>query len=409
MRIAILTETFPPKGASGVSSAHYNLYCLFKENNLEVKVFTFNDNSDTISTLTPNPDIFHYGISQKLRKQIQILIPKIYKYQRKIFYKTDTYLTAYQFVDIVIANLGSRKINYELQKFNPNVLFIPDHGVPGLAVKKIKNAKYIHICHHNPLRFINNPFFGYSSQYDAYLAVKIEKRALKKADGVICPSSYMKDVFVKTFGENHSISVIPNLIDNTFIEGIAPVSVHEKLSMAFAFPIVYIPSGGSSVKGERFVVEIIRRLAVRYEFKIGFYISGGLSAIHKEELDVLKVYSNLIYSPGYVENEINIGLIKKCTVCVSPTLIENFSMAILEANFCNVPVVTFDVGGNTEIIENGVNGFTVPYLDIETLIQKTCYILDRKEQFDSFGYVNERFSGKALRKKYLDYISRLMP
>ena len=404
MKIAIITETFPPIGVSGVASAHYNLFRLFKENKYNVKVFTFNDDADSIKSFPDDPDVFHFGISAKMRQHIRVLISKMYKYQRKIFFKTDTYLLAYQLNDIVISNLGSRKINKNLKKFHPDIVIVPDHGVPGFSIKKVKGAIYVHISHHNPIRFINNPFFGYQSEYDARLAVKIEKKALKKVDKVICPSVYMKDVFISTFGDKLPVTVIPNLIDNKFVESIEPVSVHEKLTLDTDFPIVYIPSGGSSIKGERFVVEIIRRLAVKYNFNIGFYISGGLSAIQKEELEILKIYSNLIFSPGIVDNAVNIGFIKSCSVCISPTLLESFGMANLEANFCNVPVVTFDVGGNKELIEDGQNGFVVPNLDVETMISKTSEILDTHTRLNTFAYVSKKFSIIALRDKYLEIV-----
>ena len=408
MRIAIITETFPPIGVSGVSSAHYNLFRLFKENGHHVKAFTFCDNPGSIKQLPDDPDVFHYGISSKLRRRIQLLVSKVYKYQRKLFYKTDTYLPAYQLIDIVASNLASRKINRELSKFNPAVVILPDHGVPGFSIKKIKGARYIHISHHNPIRFINNPFFGLQSEYDARLAVKIERRALAKIDAVICPSSYMKDVFISTFGQKLPVSVLPNLIDNKFIESIEAVPVCNKIELDPGSPVVYIPSGGSSVKGGRFVIEIIRRLAVRYNYKIGFYISGGLSSIQTKELEILKTFSNLVFSPGVVDNRVNIGFIKSCSICVSPTLIESFGMANLEANFCNVPVVTFDVGGNKELIEDGQNGFVVPLMDMEAMILKTCDILDGKIHMDPLAYVNSKFSVKAIEGKYNEFITTIV-
>jgi len=408
MKIAIITETFPPIGASGISSAHYNLFRLFKGNGHHVKAFTFTDNTSNIKLLPDDPDVFHYGISSKLRRRIQLLVSKVYKYQRKLFYKTDTYLPAYQLIDIVTSNLASRKINKELSKFSPDVVILPDHGVPGFSIRKIKGARYIHISHHNPIRFINNPFFGFQSTYDARLAVKIERKSLAKLDAVICPSNYMKDVFISTFGNKIPVSVLPNLIDNKFIESIEAVSVNKKIDLDPGFPIVYIPSGGSSVKGERFVIEIIRRLAVRYNYKIGFYISGGLSSIQTEELEILNRYAKLVFSPGIVDNIANIGFIKSCKICVSPTLIESFGMANLEANFCNVPVVTFDVGGNKELIEDGQNGFVVPFMDMEAMMLKTCDILDGKIHLEPLAYANSKFSITATEGKYNEFLTTIV-
>ena len=80
-------------------------------------------------------------------------------------------------------------------------------------------------------------------------------------------------------------------------------------------------------------------------------------------------------------------------------------MAILEANFCNVPVVTFDVGGNKEIIEDGKNGYIVPYMEIEQMILRTCELLDKNTRLKTHAFVNEKFSAKALEEKYIAFFS----
>jgi glycosyltransferase involved in cell wall biosynthesis len=72
----------------------------------------------------------------------------------------------------------------------------------------------------------------------------------------------------------------------------------------------------------------------------------------------------------------NLALVKSCSFGVSPTLIENFGMSILEAHACGVPMVSFDVGGNSDIVRHGRNGMLVPYLDIEGLVRAACRLMD---------------------------------
>jgi glycosyltransferase involved in cell wall biosynthesis len=67
---------------------------------------------------------------------------------------------------------------------------------------------------------------------------------------------------------------------------------------------------------------------------------------------------------------------KACSFGVSPTLIESFGMAILEANYCHLPMVVFDAGGNREIVTPGENGFLAPYLDVEALIAEAESLFD---------------------------------
>ena len=52
---------------------------------------------------------------------------------------------------------------------------------------------------------------------------------------------------------------------------------------------------------------------------------------------------------------------------LQPTHMECFSLSILESLAANIPVITTSVGGNEEVIVNGVNGFIVVPKDINAL------------------------------------------
>ena len=50
-------------------------------------------------------------------------------------------------------------------------------------------------------------------------------------------------------------------------------------------------------------------------------------------------------------------------------------MALIEAAYFGVPAVTFNTGGNAEIVESGVTGVLVPYLDVDALVDRAIYLL----------------------------------
>jgi glycosyltransferase involved in cell wall biosynthesis len=82
-----------------------------------------------------------------------------------------------------------------------------------------------------------------------------------------------------------------------------------------------------------------------------------------------------VFAPGHVAYAENLRYVAACDFAVSPTLIENLSNAIVEGLMLGLPFVTFDVGGNSEIVVGGVNGFIVPLLDVDSLIEKAAMLM----------------------------------
>lgn len=407
MKIAIISSTSPSRNLSGgVSSAHYNLFCVLKENDFNVTMFTFGDNNRKKISLEQK--IKTFGTPQIIIKFIDILF-FIYRF----FFHKELNQLKY----VIISQFGSIRLSAALQRYKPDIIIVPDNGCPLFSIRKPKKAKIIFISHHNQLRFINDPLIGYHSRKEALLVNKIECHALKKADMVICPSNYMKSVFIDTCKFNGPIEVIPNIISENKIKNINSFTLHEKLELPSAATIIYIPSAGSRYKGKNYVFEIIRRISnSNIDKKIGFYLSGlsgGINSLQKRELSLSKGNAS-IFAPGMVSYFENISYIKDCSLCISPTLIENFGMAILEAGFCGLPVITFNVGGNVDIIDNENNGFLVDLLDIEALIEKTNLLLANHElleqmQINSKKIAMERFGSNIIIEKYKNVVKQLYP
>jgi glycosyltransferase involved in cell wall biosynthesis len=370
-RIAIISHSFPPYGGGGITSLHANLYNALKSKGFRVRIFTFGDHGLRQSG---EVDVIRHGSPKAIIRMLRIL-------NRLYFRISERSTFAYQVLDILESALGSLLINRPLKAFAPDVVILPDHNAPGLFLrKKTKGVSWILVSHHNPKRFLNNPLIGVHSHKDAAVAVRLENRVLTKVDKVVCPSNYMRSVFSDTYDFSGPVSVVPNLIDTGLLLSVPEQDIRGKIGLSPDAPVVYVPSAGGKLKGSRFVFEIIRRLAGTTGGDVGFYLSGAVD----EELRYECTYAPRnarIHMPGKVSYHDNMGLIRSCSFAISPTLIENLSMSLLEACFCGLPVVTFDVGGNSDIVRDGENGFLVPYLDVERFIERSGrLLLDTQER-----------------------------
>ena len=66
---------------------------------------------------------------------------------------------------------------------------------------------------------------------------------------------------------------------------------------------------------------------------------------------------------------------------------ESFSLTLLEAQACGLPVIAFDCPyGPSELITQGVDGFLIPDGDIQAFADKVCELIENKELRNEMGH-----------------------
>jgi glycosyltransferase involved in cell wall biosynthesis len=71
-----------------------------------------------------------------------------------------------------------------------------------------------------------------------------------------------------------------------------------------------------------------------------------------------------------------VSIVNLATVCVQPSVLEPFGLAVAEEMACGRPVVAFDVSALPEIIENGVDGILVAPEDARGLTNSILNLLE---------------------------------
>lgn len=321
---------------------------------------------------------FHRPTEEVVRSGIPALIRQLITRTSNLFLRLrgeQGYL--YQCAYDLTGALGGLLLIPSIRAFRPDIIIVPDRGAPSAFWPVIPGSKIIFLSHHNPLRFVGNPLIGELSESDARLAVEIESLGLGNAHAVVCPSSYMKKAFAGTYRFTGKTTVIPNVVDAEFISSVpSSSSLREELGLSREAPVIYLPSAGSRIKGRAFVPEIVRRIAAAHNSELGFYLSGHLDDELRHLIDRLPKNAR-VYAPGHMPYAETIATVKGCDLCVSPTLMESFGMALLEAAFCSIPLVCFDAGGNRDLVRDGETGFLVPALDVEALVERSLHCLEK--------------------------------
>lgn len=114
---------------------------------------------------------------------------------------------------------------------------------------------------------------------------------------------------------------------------------------------------------------------------------------------------------GYLEHDELLQEYAKADIFVMPTLKEGFGMSVYEAMCCGMPVITSDIGGLPELVDDGLSGVLVEPGCVESLSRAINNLIARPEYADalarsalikaeSFESVNERF--KIMRKTIIN-------
>jgi len=123
-----------------------------------------------------------------------------------------------------------------------------------------------------------------------------------------------------------------------------------------------------------------------------FVILGGLdpdnpAALSKEQL-TLAISEGLVIYPGHVSNVSK--WLAKSHVFVLPSYREGFPRSTQEAMAMGRAIITTNVPGCRETVQDGKNGFLIPLFDVEVLAEKMIYLIENPDQIVRMG--NESYS-----------------
>jgi len=118
------------------------------------------------------------------------------------------------------------------------------------------------------------------------------------------------------------------------------------------------------------------------------FIIGG-DGPHRQKLEFftksLGFNKNIVFTGLIDPNDMPYVLHNIPSICVSSSLVEQFSAYLLECMAAKKPIIATRVGGTQEAIRSGIEGYLVPPRDVDSLASKIIELIDNPEKAISMG------------------------
>jgi glycosyltransferase involved in cell wall biosynthesis len=207
------------------------------------------------------------------------------------------------------------------------------------------------------------------------------RSAIKKAQKITAVSQFTADLVRKDMSLSGPVDIIYNGIDT---DRFTPNPVKRNNQKEIC---VFFSGNLTRRKGAHWLPEIAKRL----NKKIKIYYTRGLRT-----RSALPNLPNL-QSIGMVEFEHMPNRYSRMDILLMPTVREGFSLAVLEAMACGLPVIASNCSSLPEQIDEGKGGFLCPVGDVQAFAEKINLLADSPELRNAMGDYNrskveERFT-----------------
>ncbi|HHB51976.1 MAG TPA: glycosyltransferase [Saprospiraceae bacterium] len=116
---------------------------------------------------------------------------------------------------------------------------------------------------------------------------------------------------------------------------------------------------------------------------------------------------------GHINSDEELAMIYSAVdILLVPSLQENLSNAIMESMACSTPVIAFNIGGNSDMIEHKKNGYLSKPFDTQDFADGISWVLEHN-QHNQLGNrardkVTNNFESKIVAKKYISLYKEIL-
>jgi glycosyltransferase involved in cell wall biosynthesis len=218
---------------------------------------------------------------------------------------------------------------------------------------------------------------------------KLAPFVMKKATAIVATGkSYIKSSPILS-SASKDIQVIPNAVEDNFFDTPSQsqlFSLRNKLNIADTEKIILFVGQLKRFKGIDVLLKAFKIINSKVRCKLLIVGKGPDESFLRNLASQLGLSKNVIFA-GYVDDAELPLHYHICDVYVLPSVqrIENFGITLLEAMASGKPVISSDLPGPNEIVENQVNGFLFQPGDFRFLASLLIELLGNEEKASTMG------------------------
>jgi glycosyltransferase involved in cell wall biosynthesis len=193
---------------------------------------------------------------------------------------------------------------------------------------------------------------------------------------------------------------LPNLIDTNIFKPYDKNISRELWALPKDKKLVLFGAMGATSDPRKGFAELSEAMKKLKSLDIEFVIFGSSEPKESQNFEFKTHYLGNLYDDVSL-----VTLYSAVDVMIVPSIQENLSNAIMESLSCATPVVAFDIGGNSDMIKNQMNGYLAKPFDTTDLANGIEWILNSERYEEVCQNAREKvlreFDSHMVSKKYM--------
>jgi glycosyltransferase involved in cell wall biosynthesis len=267
-------------------------------------------------------------------------------------------------------------------------------GVVALLYKWISGTPYVITEHWTR-------YLPHMDNFKGYLRKAATRLVVRKASAVLPVTDNLRLAMERHGLVNKNYQIIPNVVDTKMF------NINDEMPGSARKNFIHVSCFEDRQKNISGILRVLKRLSEQRTDWACHMVGEG---IHLEKLvnyaRELNLEGNFVFFHGLKENEALAGMMAEAGFQVMFSRFENLPVVILESYSCGVPVLSTDVGGIKEHLDDKL-GLLIKSEDEDKLLEKINYMLDHYEDYDkkeireyAINHFSKEVIGAQLAKVY---------